>query len=72
MTRQTGTSIDTGSVAHPVPRSERVENTIHLLGFRFQEQFRAESPERHIKPQAREIKVLHVMSQSGIVDTTTV
>jgi len=70
MTRHTGTSIDTGSVAYPVPRSERVENTVHLLGFRFQEQLRTKSSERHIQPQAREVKVIHVMSQGGIVDTT--
>ena len=70
MTWLTGTSIDTGSVADPVPRSKRIENAVHLLGLRFQEEFRAKSSERHIQPQAREIKVLHVMSQGDVVDTT--
>jgi len=71
MTWLTGTSIDTSPVANPVPRSKRVEYTVHLLGFRFQEEFRAKSSERHIQPQARKIKVLHVMPQGGVVDTTT-
>ena len=71
MTRLTRTSINTGSVANPVPGSKRVKNAVYLLGFRFQVQFRAKSSERHIQPQAREVKVHYVMSQGSIVDTTT-
>ena len=71
MSRLTGTSIDAGPVANPVPRSERVKNTIYLLCFRFQKQFCAKSPKRHIKPQAREVKVHHIMSQGSVVDTRT-